>query len=83
MLRYAPNVMQHLEDPSALMQAVEQGSPLVLRTAGRFLGLGQDEQRMLVNGEVPVWVWATGALALGVFAGVMVERHKDRLPWGK
>lgn len=80
MFRIPPHVVAHLqENPEAVMSALEQGSPVIVRTAGRFLGLGSDEQKMLMGG-LPVWVWVGGAFAAGVYAGMKLEKHRDSVP---
>lgn len=42
----------------------EVGSPALVTSAGRILGLGADEQQALARGDVPRWaVFALGAIA--------------------
>ncbi len=51
-----------------------EGSPLLLRAAGRVFGMGQAEQQALMTGQIPWWVPTLAALAVGVVVGSRVQR---------
>jgi len=51
----------------------QNGSPMLLKLAGRAIGLGDADQQALSQGKVPWWAIAVGALAIGFVAGVRTE----------
>lgn len=57
--------------------AATNGSPFVLHAAGRFLGLGVEEQHALANGKLPFWLW----IALGVGAGWAIGVQAQKRRW--
>lgn len=62
-------------------ELARNGSPLVVKAAGRLLGLGDDEREALLGGRVPWWVWTVGGLTLGFVVGVQVyKKHPDVVP---
>jgi hypothetical protein len=64
-----------------MLSAAQNGSPALLRVAGRAMGLGEAERTALANGKIPGWFWALGGVAIGVFAGVRLHRMVgDKLP---
>jgi hypothetical protein len=66
---------------SQMLSAAQNGSPALLKVAGRAFGLGQAERTALVNGKIPGWFWAVGGVAIGVFAGVRLHSLLgDKLP---
>lgn len=62
-------------------ELARNGSPLVIKAAGRLLGLGEEERDALLGGRVPWWVWTVGGLAVGVVVGVQVyKRYPEKVP---
>lgn len=65
-------------DPAQMgtvLHAAKNGSPHLLRLAGRAFGLGEAEQTALVQGKLPFWLWITVGLAGGVLVGVQIQKH--------
>lgn len=59
----------------------QNGSPMLLSTAGKLLGLGDGELDAAKGGRLPWWVWVAGGLALGFAAGAYVQReHPGKVP---
>lgn len=63
------------------VEIAKNGSPMLVRAAGRMLGLGEGEQAALRQGRIPWWVWAAGGIAAGFYAGVQVyKRYPEHVP---
>jgi hypothetical protein len=62
-------------DRPEVRELATKGSPRLLSMVGRAFGLGEAEQRALVNGRFPTWFWIGSGVALGLVAGLYVERQ--------
>jgi len=56
-----------------VVSAAQNGSPMLMKLAGRAIGLGDADQQALAAGKVPWWAISIGALAVGFVIGVRVE----------
>lgn len=62
----------------ALAAFSESGSPALVSSFGRLLGLGQDEQAALARGQVRGWtIFALGVIA-GAATAVAVSRRAPK-----
>lgn len=70
-----------LANPETVSSFAKNGSPMLVRAAGRLLGLGEGEGVALTQGRIPWWVWTVGGLAVGVVAGVkLYQKYPDSVP---
>jgi len=61
--------------PHLMAQVAANGSPELLSSFGRLFGFGDAEQKALVRGEFPRWsIFALGA-AVGIAAGIAIQRR--------
>jgi hypothetical protein len=56
-------------------RAASDGSPAVVKAAGRLLGLGAEERDALARDGVPGWAWAVIGVGAGIVAGVRIYRR--------
>lgn len=58
-----------------VVELAQNGSPLLVRSAGRLLGLGAAEQQALTTTGIPRWAVLTVGLGLGFFVGAWAYRR--------
>lgn len=66
--------MMHIP-PQVMAQVAANGSPELLSSFGRLFGFGNAEQQALVKGEFPRWSFFALGAALGIAAGIAVQRR--------
>lgn len=68
---------------SAIQQATSMatnGSPFLLNSVGRLMGLGDTEQKALGRGEIPRWaIFVVGAIVGGVGAVYAARRFPRQI----
>lgn len=65
----------------AMASIAKEGSPFLLKSLGRVVGLGDSEQKAILDGKIPWWAWAGLGLGVGFLAGARIERkYSGKIP---